>query len=365
MSKKLLSVILALALALSCFAVSAFALGDIGYEGDEDAAYYTQAWALGEPEVDGDGNYVVDVTLDANYYVGPIQFKVIKTVSTGSLTLVDAYEGDDIPSAWNADVSFDDKTGEVAVIPAPTMDADALNCEGGKVIATLVYEASADVAATLVIDIADAKNASNPDGTLIAARMSDGNVVRSTALTGQTVSDKTNTVSIGAAVSNPPKLVVVDGTIGVIDTSRTDLDADAGTSCDGYLLGIDIDVNGSVSELFEVVGDGTMNVIANDQGCDYTTGAMVQVLDLDGNVVAEYVVIVFGDVNGDCAIDPTDASIIELHDGWEERVPTYQEFAGDVNADFATDPTDASVIELHDGWEERMDLATILAGFGF
>lgn len=364
MSKKLLSVILALALALSCFAVSAFALGDIGYEGDEDAAYYTQAWALGEPEVDGDGNYVVDVTLDANYYVGPIQFKVKKTVSDGSLTLVDAYAEDtDIPDDWNADVSFDDSTGEVAVIPNPTKDADALNCDGGKVIATLVYEASADVAATLVIDIADAKNASNPDGTLIAARMSDGNVVRGAALTGQTVSDKTNTVSIGAAVSNPPKLVVVDGTIGVIDTSRTDLTLD-GETVDGYLLGFDIYANGEVSEVFEVVGDGTMEIIPNAEGLENTTGAVVQVVDLDGNVVARYVLIVFGDVNGDFSVDPTDANIIELYDGFEVDLDPYQVFAGDVNVDYGTDPTDANIIELFDGFEEDIVVADIIAALG-
>ena len=365
MSKKLLSVILALALALSCFAVSAFAIGDIDYENEENAAKYTQAWALSKPVVDGDGNYVVDVTLDANYYVGPIQFKVIKTVSTGSLTLVDAYEGDDIPSAWNADVSFDDTTGEVAVIPAPTMDADALNCEGGKVIATLVYEASADVAATLVIDIADAKNASNPDGTLIAARMSDGNVVRGAALTGQTVSKKTNTVTIGNAEepSTPPTLAVVDGTIGVIDTSRTDLTLD-GETVDGYLLGFDIYANGEVSEVFEVVGDGTMEIIPNAEGLENTTGAVVQVVDLDGNVVARYVLIVFGDVNGDFSVDPTDANIIELYDGFEVDLDPYQVFAGDVNVDYGTDPTDANIIELFDGFEEDIVVADIIAALG-
>jgi hypothetical protein len=39
MSKKLLSVVLALALVFSCFAVSAFAIGGLGYENDDDAAF--------------------------------------------------------------------------------------------------------------------------------------------------------------------------------------------------------------------------------------------------------------------------------------------------------------------------------------
>ena len=45
MSKKILSVVLALVMVVSCLAVSAFA----GYENDEDAALYTQTWALSSP----------------------------------------------------------------------------------------------------------------------------------------------------------------------------------------------------------------------------------------------------------------------------------------------------------------------------
>ena len=382
MSKKLLSVVLALALALSCFAVSAFALGDYGYENEADAAYYKQTWALGEPQDIGGGEYTVDVILTTNYLVGPIQFQVLKTISAGSLTLVDAYAEDtDIPENWNATVSFLDATGEVAVIPYPTEDGvSALDCTGGKVVATLVFAASADVAATAAINVADAKSASNPGGLLIAARMSDGNVVTGAAITGQTVTNTSNpSVTFGAAVSNPPELVVVDGTIGVIDTSRTMLDADDIDGdgdlqeVDGYLLGYDPDVNSDLSELFEVVGDGTMEVVATEAGSETATGTMVNVLDLDSNVVASYVLIVFGDANGDGVADATDAGMIELHDAYllepYERLYTYQDFACDVNVDEVADATDAGMVELHDAYllepNERIDIAGILTELGF
>ena len=61
-TRKLLSVVLALAMLVSVFAVSANAYG---YE-DENAAY-TQTWDLSEPVDNGDGTYSVDVLLKTNY----------------------------------------------------------------------------------------------------------------------------------------------------------------------------------------------------------------------------------------------------------------------------------------------------------
>lgn len=352
MSKKLLSVVLALALALSCFAVSAFALGSIGYESEEDAAYYTQAWAL---ESSNNGNtYTVDVVLTANYKVGPIQFKVLKTVTAGSIALTGADTGADIPDDWYADVSFDDATGEVAVIPNPEEDGvNALDATDGVVVATLTYTVSDDAAGKLVIDVADVKSEANPGGTLIAARMSDGNVVTGTAITGQTVDADTNAITIGAAAT-PPTLVAIDGTIGVVDTSRTDLNAD-GDQVTGYIYGVEPENGETIDAVFEVVGDGTMNIVANDEGSDCGTGTIVEVLDLDGNVVESYVLIIFGDVTGDGAIYEEDGTNILLHDAWSYGDTGRFEspvilFAGDVTCDGEIYEEDGTNVLLHDAW---------------
>lgn len=357
MSKKILSIVLALALALSCFAVSAFAAGSIAYESDEDAALYKQEWAL---ESSNSGNvYTVKVLLTANYDVGPIQFKVNKTVDKGTITLKNAVRGDAIPAEWNADVSFSDTTGKVAVIPNPEEKAAYGIANPDKAcVAILTYEVSdAAAAGSLVIDVADAKSAAKPNGTLIAARMDDKNVVTSTAYTGQTVSEETNTVPIGSA-SVAPTLAVIDGTIGVIDTSRTVLDETAGTECDGYVYGIEPFNFETVDAVFEVVGDGTLNVEANAYGSTEGTGAMVQVLDAAGEVVAEYVLVVFGDVDGDGAVTTLDASEVELHAGYAYpdsygmgRFETaYTAFAACVDGCGDASTLDASEIELSAGY---------------
>lgn len=378
MSKKLLSVVLALALVFSCFAVSAFAIGGIGYEdNDADKETYAQTWALGEPVQNPDGTYSVDVKLTAAYGVGTMQFVVKKTINAGSLTLTGVTVGKDIPAVWLATAPFSDASSKVMIVPNPTVDAvPALDCTTEKVVATLNYTASADVSATLSIDL-NAKTQANPGGTLFAARMSDGNVVTGTSILGQNV-NPTNTVTIGSAASTPPTLVAIDGTLGVVDTSRTmldewDIDEDGDTQeVTGYLLGFDPDNNGALGELFEVEGDGEMQIVATEAGSEAGTGTIVNVVDNGSNVVATYVVIVFGDVNGDGFADGTDGSNLEQHDAWSlgdyGRLYSYQEFAGDVNVDGGADGTDASNIEQHDAWGlgdlGRIDIAGIIAELG-
>ncbi len=393
MSKKLLSVILALALVVSCFAVSAFAIGGLGFEEEEEAVNYTQTWNLSDPVANVDGTYSVDVKLQATaaegyeYLVGTIQFQLVKTISAGTLTLTNVVAGPVVESTWgeqgvDCDVAFSDVSGKVMIIPTPEDDAcSGLDLSTEKVVATLTFAASADVAASVRINIEDAKSAANPDGTLFAARMTDGNVVTGTSVVGQTVTPSTTAANFGAVTppAQAPELVVVDGAVGAIDTSRTmldewDIDGDSDMQeIDGYLYGFDPDNNGSLEEIFTVEGDGEMVLTATDAGSEAATGTIVEVVDNDGNVVARYVNIVFGDVNGDGFADVTDASLIEEHDAWMfgdyGRLFSYQELAGDINVDGACDVTDSSLIEEHDAWMlgdlGRIDVAGIIGLLGF
>lgn len=379
MSKKLLSVVLALALVFSVFAIATSAIGGYGFESEEDLEEfgYAQTWALDEPVANGN-TYTVNVRLTANYSVGPIEFAVKKVVSAGTLTLTSAEKGSAIPANWLASVTCNDATGKVVITPYPTDDAIAgIDNPNNAIVAVLTYTASADAAATLAIDVDNAYTKENPAGTLIAARMSDKNVVTGTAICGQLV-NATNTVTIGSAATTPPTLVAIEDTLGVIDTSRTmldeyDIDGDEDTQeVTGYLFGFDPDNNSSITELFEVEGDGEMEIVASSEGSEAATGTLVKVVDLDSNVVATYVVIVFGDVSGDGFADGTDASIIEQHDAWMlgdyGRLYSYQEVAADIFVDGGADGTDASNIEQHDAWMlgdlGRIDVAGIISEMG-
>lgn len=358
MSKKILSVMLALVMVVSCVAVSAFA----GYESEEDAALYTQTWALSEPVDNGDGTWSVDVSLTTNYPTGAIQFVLTNTDNTVA-AIKSAKVGAAIPADYAASISVSNATGKVIIVPSTvgvdTITATAIN----GVIATITYTYSGSGSAKIAIKN-DPKTETNAAGSLIAARMDDGDLVTGGLVTGQTVVSVGVEKTIGAA-SVAPELAVIDGTIGVIDTGRTTIDADEGIECDGYLYGLDADNYETVDVIFEVIGDGTMEIVANDAGSEAGTGTMVNVVDLDGNVVASYVLIVFGDVNGDGAADALDAGDIELHDSYAlndvtGRLLAYQEFAGDVNGDGAADALDAGDIELHDAYALNDDTGRLI-----
>lgn len=358
-TRKLLSVVIALMMVVSMFAMTANAA--YYFESEEDAANYTQTWALSEPVDNGDGTYTVDVSLTTNYATGPIQF-VLTNTNTSVAAIQSVTIGSAIPAEYNATVSASKEKGKVMFLYDTSSVATIEGVEIDGVIATVVYTYSGSGSATIAIDD-NAKSATNVGGTLIAARMSNGDVVTGDPITGQTV-DAGNEVIIGSA-AQAPTLGVIDGTIGVIDTTRTTMgDYDAETVT-GYIYGVEPEYGETVLDVFEVVGDGELEIVANDAGSEAGTGTIVNVLDLDGNVVETYVLIIFGDVNGDGMATADDVIVSELHDGYmyEEGADgmricaTEMIFAGDVNIDGDITADDVIIVELHDGYmyEEGAD----------
>ena len=363
MSKKLLSVLVALMMVVSMFAVVANAAG---YEDDDTAAEYTQDWALGEPVDNGDGTYSVDVYLTTNYGVGPIQF-VLTNTDTSVAAIQSVTLGDASPADYNATVSVSKAKGKVMIIAntAGTGTITAEEIDG--VIATVVYTYSGEGEAEIAIDD-NAKSATNVAGTLIAARMSDGDLVTGNPITGQTVTVGDSVIIGGGAEAEAPTLGVIDGTIGVIDTTRQDMYCDESemglgdATFTGYIYGVEPEMFEDVYSVFEVIGDGELEIIATEAGSETGTGTIVNVLDLDGNVVESYVLVIFGDVNGDGMIDMVDAGDIELHDAWMYEMSSngmrfeyaYQAFAADVNCDYMADMVDAGDVELHDAYMYEM-----------
>ena len=358
MSKKILSVLVAIMMVVSMFAVCANAAAS--YEDDETAAEYTQDWALGEPVDNGDGTWSVDVYLTTNYATGPIQF-VLTNSDTSVAAIDEVILGDAIPESYNATVSVSKAKGKVMIIADTTGTGTITAEEIDGVIATVVYTYAGEGSAEIAIKD-DAKSATTPAGTLIAARMSDGDVVTGTAITGQTVTVGDSVIIGASAVA--PTLGVIDGTIGVIDTTRQDMYCDedgfgmGDATFTGYIYGVEPEAFEDVYAVFEVVGDGELEIIATEAGSEAGTGTVVNVLDANGEVVESYVLVIFGDVNGDGAVDASDSFDIELHDGWGYEMSSngmrmeyaYQVFAGDVCVDGSTDASDAFDIELHDGF---------------
>lgn len=305
MSKKLLSIVLALALAVSCFAVSAFAIGEIGYE--EEGSTYTQAWSLSEA-VEGDNGWYVEVSLTADYTVGAMQFKL--DISSADITIKEVVAGAALTADYNADIAYD-TTGAsniVAIIPNPVDEASAaIDFTNGGVVCT-VYFTVADGASGTVQIVDDAKSATNPGGSLFAARVDDGILSTGTSITGQATTIETPARNIGA-VSLPADLVKkADAESGIIiDTAHT-----LGSAYKGIVYGFTqaanntfMNTNYLVNNL-EASNGGSLSYSRSIGKTGYGTGTVITVLNADGTEAAKYVVVVFGDVDCNGLINVND-----------------------------------------------------------
>lgn len=363
---KVLSVLLAVAMLFSVVAVSAFA-AYTPTDTDKSGNAYTQTWALSEPTNNGDGTWSVNVSLTTNYPVGSIQFKIANTNNTG-VKLTKAVKG--AAFANDANVTFSNATGKVTIVPKTTGKTNLACAVVNGVIATLTYTVESGASADINI-VNDPKGTVGTDvgGSLIATRCGTAQLVGDyiadgPGVYGQTVLGVGESRHIGESAK--PELVVIEGTNGVIDTKKTTLtNEDESTyKVDGLIYGVetsgDVDdgtdnYDQTIADVFEVK-NGTMNIVKNDVNSTCGTGTKVQVLDKTGNVVATYVLVIFGDVNGDGKINNNDASIVKLHnlgyyddgdDGDGEITDSVKLLAGDVDGDRRVNNNDASYMKMH------------------
>ncbi len=395
MSKKLISVMLALVMVLSVFSVSAFAAVNVEYETfdeeTEDAIAYTQYWSIETDNVaNAAGEYTVNVCLETNYVVGAMSF-VIK--ATGA-TIKAATEGDAITEGYNADVQISDDGNKVFIIPDPSYEGEnGLTLEAGSVIATLTYTLDEGVQTATLDLINDAKTVDN-SGDLVAVRLDDETLSTETMFYGQRVIDaEGNDIEIGEVIASvtlgeeaaevytitfdanggsgtmdpvemeagkytlPENLfeaaagkeflawdvegtqyvpgdeidIVADVTVKAV---WKDLPADLAKKASAE-AGIIIDTvhkfgdtyNGVVfgftqaatntfmntnylNNAFEATNGGSLAYSRSIGKTGYGTGTVITVKNADGTEAAKYVVVIFGDVDGNGLINANDTNLV-------------------------------------------------------
>lgn len=327
-SRKILSVVLALVMTVSVFAIVANA-ASTSYETDDT---YTQTWTLGEPVKVDDTTYTVDVSLKTNYATGAIQFVVTNTDSSVA-ALSGVKLGAAVPTAYNATISKSAK-GKVVIIPS-TAGEDSITAKAiDGVVATLTYTYSGSGSATIAIENSP-KSATNVSGSLIAARMSNGDLVTGNLITGQKVTSVGESRTIGSAAS--PELVAKTGTTGYVDETR------------GFVYGVDIGAADPCA-YFEATNGGYIEMTANDSGVKNGTGATLTLYNNSSKSTAikSYTLVIFGDVNCDGAVDAMDVGVIKNHAAFVVLItdPAIL-FAADVNADATVDAMDVGVVKNH------------------
>lgn len=347
-AKKAISLIVSVVMLLGVLAVGVFANDNTGVaeNGTIALSFDKASYSAGE-------TVKVTVKLTTDYYAAtvsvPVQYdsSAVKFVSgTTASTLFGA--GDATKTVVN-DAAAGGKTYVyVGVLPQVAGGAVAQKANG-VVLSTLTFTASkaiSDTAAAFGV-LNDQKTMTNLGGKLYVGSYKTSDVTSTVYTTGQKL---TFPVMKAAAAADPELILTEEGNGAVI---RTDLCTGSGDYA-GCVFGIDT-LNGENIEDFVTTKAGSIEVVANDQG-NITTGATILLKNDSGEVVATYVFIYFGDVNGDGAVNITDSSDVEAHDQWVKTIPedTAAYYSCDVNADAAVNITDSSDIEAHDQWVKEL-----------
>lgn len=320
MSKKVIGALLALVMALSVFSLTVFAVGQISDESTTDAAKYTQTWSLSTPELDSGSTYKVKVYLKTNYPVGPVQFK-LNNVSGATVTRGSGYY-------TQSEVKCS-PSGLVILTPSTSAPLVGETFETAREIAVITYtKGSADP----VIDNSP-KTIANPTGTLYAARLSGSTAVNSANLVlGQTV-------SIDGQTPTPPagNVTLTGKNGGVVDTAR------------GYVYGVPV---GTADPTTYFTTTGYMEMVkANIDGAKINgTGATLNLYSdsSKATLVKSYTLIIFGDVDGNGAVDVNDSMAVDKHVAATLLLTgEVFRFAADVDPNDAVDVNDSLALDKH------------------
>lgn len=317
-TRKILSLVLALAMIVSTFAVSAFAAASYESEDDIAAKKYNQTWALSEPVDNGGNTYTVDVNLTTDYATGAIQF-VLTNTAAASVTYDSIALGDAIHEEYNAEISAvekvnDDGTSKVTVMIIPTTyDVSSITAKAiDGVIAQVTYTLVSG-SATIALDN-NPSSATNPAGTLIAGRASDGNLVTSDMITGQVVAitEGQESVIIGNAAlpSDLAKKATAEAGI-IIDTTHKFGDQYAGVVFGFTQKAANTFMNTTyLTTNLEATNGGTLTFSRSIGKTGYGTGTVITVTGLDG-ATKQYVVVIFADVDGNGLTNLNDTKAVQ------------------------------------------------------
>ena len=100
--------------------------------------------------------------------------------------------------------------------------------------------------------------------------------------------------------------------VGINGGVITDTTEEGAEKATGYVSGIEVGTE-DVKEFFTTNNTGSIEVALGTASALNGTGALITVKDLNDNVVGEYILVVYGDVNGDGSIDLSDYNALDQY----------------------------------------------------
>lgn len=353
-SKKILSLALAFVMALGVLTMGAFAAKTT------PTATFTVSASASEVATGDEVTITVKANATETFYAGPMSLPIEYDASlfeyvADSAAVANIYGAGTTKSAVKAE------TGKltVALTPSTSGAVTAPDLNGANLtVLTFKLKAIGTTGSSTVAIANDQKTAANIGGKFYCGSFdsADPKTAELTEL-GQTLNRVDTTISYKSV--GTPELVLTQADNGAV--IRNDLCTTSGEFA-GCVFGVDT-INGENIEDFVTTAVGSIEVVANNKG-NITTGAKILLKDTSGAVVATYVFIYFGDVNGDGMADGTDAVAIKSHDAWVKTFDddTPEIYAADVNGDGMADGTDSVAVKAHDAWIKELPAQSEIAG---
>lgn len=345
-TRKILGIIMAVALVLNLSAVAVIAADDSGK---------TNTWTLvsdaftTEPTLNS--TFTVNVQLLADYNLGPVQFALDYDSTSFGIAASGAISVAGYPYDATVQYNYDSANGLLRVVIVPDTQGlstlPAVKLSTATTIATITFTYLAPGTIEIYDDY---KTDANINGTLCAFRSLEEDLLDCEAgdlVYGQTPTITAGDHEVGSAAS--PELAVKAGTGGVIDNVNM------------FVYGVEMtEEYQMIEDVFEATAGGYIEV---DQSTYAGTGAQVYVFKADDTLVATYTFVLFGDIDGNGEIDALDAAYIDMHEAWYERLDDYPAklFAADLDGSGDADALDYAYIEMHEAWMQRIYQTDIIA----
>ena len=321
-AKKVLSLVLAVVMVAAMFAFSASAA----------AQNATFTVSVDKTPVTVGEEITVTVNLETDYYTASTNVPVYYDPAVFEFVAGSVVTTPIFGAGTTGIMSYNDAaTGclKVGFYPDTTAgDATAQMMNG--TLFTFKLRAIANGTSDIALHAEDQKSATNVGGTLYCGSYDSSEPNNNPATVGQAFTINNTSATVGSTVE-APEIVAKSGTSGYVDAERM------------YVYGV---TAGDVAaNYFEATNGGTLSWDVGTASTVDGTGATVTLKDSTGADVATYTLIIFGDVNGDSAVDSADAVQVKRVSVLLATLDGAYAFAGDYNADGAVDSADAVAVK--------------------
>lgn len=340
-SKKILSLALALVMALGVLTMGVFAAKTT------PTATFTVSASASEVATGDEVTITVKANATETFYAGPMSLPIEYDASlfeyvADSATVANIYGESTTKSAVKAEAG----KLTVALTPSTSGAVTAPDLNGANLtVLTFKLKAIGSTGSSTVAIADDQKTAANIGGKFYCGSF-DSADPKTAELTemGQTLNRVSATISYKGAVGTPELVLTEAGKAAgtVISTAHC-----TGDGFDGCVMGIDtlgIHTTETIADNV-TVNNGTMVVNTDASNGNETTGAVIEVYNNSGDLVAKYVFIYFGDLDRDGSVTIADSTICSdyelTYEGLDEE---FMLLAADVDGDSAVTIADATIL---------------------